>query len=154
MGSTLVIKLSLALASSVIAIMSALNNLKAQTTPNCAEYLSGPLPSVSIVPNATLVPGQATPLSDLVTFNVPTNSQCAFVATTGRTIGTGSCSWGYIPIFFPRAPVVSGGYVYPSGPDQGYTAGLLYSPFHRVFHHACCGRNCRLTLPSEVNFPR
>jgi hypothetical protein len=116
-------KLALTLVALVTAILSTPNKSEAQT-PSYGVYLSGGLPSVSINSNTTLTPGQSTPLSDLITLTVPTDTQCTFYSypSGAGPIGTGPCGWGYIAISLPTSSIISGGY-----PNQGYSEGLLYA---------------------------
>lgn len=110
-------KFALTLIALATAIINASSNSEAQTTFVYQVYSSGPLPSVSVIPNATLVPEKPASLSALVTFQVPTDSQCTLVdVTSGQTVGITTCNWSGAAICVnPDPNTLSGGYVYPPG---------------------------------------
>jgi cytoskeletal protein CcmA (bactofilin family) len=113
-----------------VGIIGAATNATAQTTScpqghTCYAIPMSGLPSVTVNPNAMLIPGQATSLSDLITYN-PGDPQCNFVDTvTGALVGTGPCSIAYsvLEIYPNSAYAISGAYVNGLGEIIGAVGG-------------------------------
>jgi len=140
-----------------IAILSSSSNSVGQAIPYYEEYLSGPVPSVSINSDVTLVPNKATPLTALVTFNpVPTDSQCTFVqGDGGPVVGTGTCNWANAVIFVNPGSgyTLNGRYVYPQDRSTpGVHAGVLFGSGGNVVQDvSTLGDYSQITVTANAN---